>query len=351
MKSPHIVRFCTPIILFFVVAAQADTILQEPNWALQEARAAAAQVDTVAALKPLFELARAGRDEDLLHALEALAEREDWTAPARERVLHTFALGLADLPPGAVSREVTDWLIGYQPRTFVPHDDYPLAGVPLYGIGTAAAGSLHSWEREAAAVEAGQLLQQGAEAWLEAWQAAGPARQRGLVDGLEAAGSEPLRGLADQALERLPADPGLTAVVARAGILLAEPAILQSAVATGGGPGLAPALRSAALTLDETERADLMRHAIRHAPAVNASLAIAELAPGVLHQPEIEALLLGKLGDRALGPAAALALAKSKSPAVRDRLEELATSGAGLQARRAVMAVELARDSAGGARQ
>ena len=64
---------------------------------MEEARDAAAQVDTVAAVRPLFELARAGRDEDLLRTLAALAERGDWSAPARERVLHTFALGLAEL--------------------------------------------------------------------------------------------------------------------------------------------------------------------------------------------------------------------------------------------------------------
>lgn len=351
MSSPHAIRFCTAILLSFAVAAQADALLPEPNWTLQEARDAAAQVDAVAAVKPLFQLARAGRDEDLLRALVSVAERADWPAPARERVLHAFALGLADLPPGAVSRDVTDWLLGYQPQTLVPHDDYPLAGVPLYGIGTAAAGALHSWERQVAAAEASRLLQQGTEAWLEAWLVASPARQRGFMDALEGAGAEPLRGLADQSLERLPAEPGLTAVAARAGILLADPAVLQGAVAAGGGPALAPALRSAAQTLDEIERADLLLHAIRHAPAVNASLAIAELAPGLLHQPEVAELLFTRLGDRTLGPAAALALSKSKSPAVRERLEQLAVSGAGLQAQRAVIAVETARQNAGGDRQ
>jgi hypothetical protein len=338
-------------MLLFAAAVQADAQLPEPGWTVHEAREAAAQVDALAAVKPLFELARAGRDEDLLRALVALADRADWSEPARERVLHTFALGLADLPPGAVSREVTVWLLGYQPRTLVPHVDYPLAGVPLYGIGSAAAGALHSWERQTAAAEASQLLQAGVEDWLDAWLTAGPARQLGFVDSLDVAGAESLRRLTDQVLERLPAEPRLTPVAARAGILLTDPAIFERTVAAGGGPDLAPALRSAARAFDETERADLLLHAIRHAPAVNASLAIAELAPGLLHQPEVMEKLFAMLADRALGSAAALTLANSKNPAVRDRLEELADSGAGLQARRAAIAVETARHNAGGNRQ
>ena len=350
MSSSHVIRFCTALVLLFAAAARAETLFPEPNWTLSEARAAAAQVDTVAAVGPLFELARAGQDHDLQYALVALAERTDWPAPARERVLFTFALGLADLPPGAVSPKVTDWLLGYQPRTLVPHDDHPFVGVPLYGIGTAAAGALHSWKRQAAVPEADRLLKSGAGPWLDAWLAAGPARQRGFMDALEGAGADDLRGLADQALERLPAEPALTEVAARTGILLADPAIVERAVASGDGPGLAPALRSAARAFNEIERADILLHAIRHAPAANASLAIAELAPGVLHQPEVTELLFTQLGDKELGPAAALALAKSKSPVVRERLEGLA-GGAGLQAQRAGIAVELTLNDAGGSRQ
>ena len=199
--------------------------------------------------------------------------------------------------------------------------------------------------------EANRLLRSGDEVWIDAWLAAGPARQRGFMDALEGAGADELRGLADQALERLSGEPALTAVAARAGILLSDPAIVQQAVAAGSGPGLAPALRAAARAFDEIERADLMLHAIRHAPAVNASLAIAELAPGVLHHPEVTELLFTRLGDRELGPAAALALSKSKNPAVKERLEELAGSGAGLQAWRAAIAVETARQDAGGNHQ
>jgi hypothetical protein len=308
-------------------------------------------VDTLTAVGPLLRLARAGRGEELLRALDALADRSEWAVPAREKALYLFALGLADLPPRSVSRDVTDWLLTYPPQTLVPDEDYPLLGVPLYSIRAAAAGSLHAWERQAAAAEAGRLLERDPATWLEAFLAADPARQRGFLDALDGADERPLRRLAEEALGRLPEEPGVTGVAARTGLLLGDPAILQDVVSRGAGPGLAPALRAAARAFDETERADLLIQAIRRAPAANASLAIAQLAPGLVRQPEITELLFETLRDRAIGAAAALALANSKDPQVLERLDELARGGAGLEARRAVIAVESARAAPGGTTQ
>jgi hypothetical protein len=352
MNHSQIIRIlAAATALLTCLSAQAELALPEPNWDLQEARAAASQVDALAAVKPLFELARTGRDDELLRALAAVENRGEWPEPAREYVLLTFALGLADLPPGAVGPDVLAWLTAHEPRTLVPHDDHPLAGVPLYGIRPAAAGVAHAWERQAAAVEAGRLLERGAEAWIAAYLGAAPPRQRGFVDALDQANPEQLRLLADQSLQTLPAEPELTAVAARAGILLSDPAVFQSAVTSGAGPGVAAALRSGAPAFDEIERAEVLRHAIAHAPPVNASLAIAELAPALLHQAETAELMFAKLGDPEIGAAAALALAASKDPLVMRRLNHLAKDGAGLQAARAAIAVESSRTDMGGARQ
>lgn len=344
MKLSHLIRFCACVALTWCQTALADSGFPAPNWTVQEARASAALIDTPAAVRPLFELARAGRDDALLESLAEVATRAAWTQPAREHVLYTFAAGLADLAPGTVGTKVTDWLLAYESRTLVPHDDHPAAGVPLYRVSAAAGGSINAWERQTAAADSARLLQRGAPDWLDAYRAAGPARRMGLMDALDQAEPEPLSRLADAALERLPAEPGLTPVAARAGVLLGEPAILGQAVAVGGGPGLAPELRSAARAFDELERADVLRHAVKNAPPANAALAIAELAPGLLHQPEVTELLFVKLGDADIGSAAALALSASKSPQVRDRLNELARGGAGLEARRAAIAVEASRD-------
>jgi len=343
MSPAFVIRLFAAATLLATLAAHAQTALLQPNWSLQEAREAAAQVDTLTAVRPLFRLARAGRNDELLQALDALANRAEWPEPAREQALYLFALGLADLPPGAVSRKVTAWLLAYSPRTLVPHEDSPLTAVPLYRIGTAAAGSLHAWARQLAASEAGRLLEESPEAWLTAFGAADPVRRRGFLDALDGAGTELLRQLSEQALERLPGEPSLTPVVARAGLRLPDPALLQATVIRGGGPDLAPALRSAARQLDEAERTDLLFGAVRHAPATNASLAIAELAPGLLRQPEVEALLFEQLADRGIGSAAALALGKSKNPQILERLDQLARDGEGLAASRASIAVETAR--------
>jgi len=348
MSPAFVIRLCAAATLLAALAAQAQTTLPRPNWDVQEARQAAAQVDALAAAKPLFRLARAGRTDELLAALEALADRADWPEPAREQALHLFALGLADLPPGTVSRKVTGWLLAYSPRTLVPHEDHPQAAVPLYRIGAAAAGSLNAWARQSAAAEADHLLEESPDAWLAVFLAADPVRQRGFLDALDSARTEPLRRLSDQALLRLPGEPAVTPVVARAGLLLADPALLQTAVSRGGGPGLAPALRSAARHLDEAERTDLLIDAVRRAPAANASLAIAELAPGLLRQPEVAELLFERLADRAIGAAAALALAKSKDPRILERLDHLARDGGGLAAHRAAIATEAARATRGG---
>jgi hypothetical protein len=350
MKTLQFIHIFACLAMFPVLNAQAGSPLPAPNWDAQEARHAAAQADVIDATKPLFELARAGRDDAVLAALAEVAGRDSWSEPARERILHAFALGLSDLDPNAVGPEVIEWLLAYEPRTLVPHEDHPSAGVPLYRIGAAAAGTRNAWARLTAAAESARLLQRGDEIWLGAYLAAGAAGRRGLVEGLDQGGPERLKRLAEHSVERLPVQPELTPVAVQAGLLLSDAVVLRRAVVSGGGPGLAPALRSTARTLDEIERAEVLRHAIAHAPPVNASLAIAELAPGLLHQPEVAELLFKKLGERDIGPAAALALSASKSPAVRERLEELAGADTGLGSTRAAIALESGRNAAGGAR-
>ena len=179
MNLSHLIRFCACFALTCCQIAQADSTFPAPNWTVQEARTAAALIDTPAAVRPLYELARAGRDEALLESLAEVATRDGWSQPAREQVLYTFAAGLADLAPGTVGPEVMGWLLAYESRTLVPHDDQPTAGVPLYRVSAAAAGSLNAWKRQAAATESARLLRRGAQAWLEAYLAAGPARRMG----------------------------------------------------------------------------------------------------------------------------------------------------------------------------
>ena len=65
----------TLLLTGLLLAAQES--MPEPNWSLSKARAAALQVDTQAALKPLFRLAREGNDAQLLQALSEIEQRSD----------------------------------------------------------------------------------------------------------------------------------------------------------------------------------------------------------------------------------------------------------------------------------
>lgn len=319
----------------------------EPNWTAQAARQAAGEVDLVLELRPLFERARAGEDADLRRRLEAVTANEEWPLPARERLLHAFALGLGDLPPGAAGPESLGYLLNYRPQTLVPHEDHASAGVPLFNIAAAATGSMNLWRRQIAYDSSRKLLAQsastwGAESWVTAWLAADPASRRGLLDGLDLAPEARLREVAALALRDLSQRPELTGVAARSAALLPDPALLGDALVRGDGPELAAALRSAAAALDESERAGLLRRLVAEASAGNASLAIAEWAPGLLHDPAVAGLLFDLLGDPALGATAALALAGSRQPAVRERLAALAEHGDDAPARRAAAALAVA---------
>jgi hypothetical protein len=360
MKRPCLSLICFLLLLPASLPTWADPAVPESNWTPAnwteyEARQAAGEVDLVAELKPLFERARAGQDADLRRRLEAVAANQEWPLPARERLLHAFALGLGDLAPGAAGSESLGYLLDYRPQTLVPHEDHASAGVALFNIPAAAAGSMNLWRRQIAYDSSRKMLAQSAstrsastwnaESWVAAWLAADPASRRGFLDALDLAPEARLREVAALALRDLPQQPELTGVAARSAALLPDAGLLGDALVKGDGPELAAALRSAAAALDESERAGLLRRLVAEAPAGTAALAIAEWAPGLLHDPAIAGLLFDLLGDPALGATAALALAGSTQPAVRERLAERAAHGDDVPARRAAAALAVTRQT------
>lgn len=329
----------------FSLPAQAERALHQPSWTPAEAHRAVKEADLLETLKPLFELARSHQDTRLLQELKRLADDDSISLPVRERVLFEFAIGLSDLDRLTVTTNVLDFLKDYQPRVLVPHDDSRQLGVPLYNIRAAVAGARHEWERQAGAARAMTLQPVPGDTWLAGYLSAGTAQRKGYLDRLEVLPEPSLRSLAGQAANRLADDPELTPVVLRAALLLSDVELLQSAVLSGAGPGLALSLRNAAPSLDESERASLLNRAVLHAPAVNAALAMAELSPGLLHRSETVTLLLDSLGDPDVGAASALALSRNATPAVRAKLVELAEQKRGMASRRAALAVSMARDS------
>ena len=136
--------FLTLILILIALAgsfqAAAQRAMEEPNWDLALARHAADSIDARPALERLFRMAREGRNEQLLRELDRIALESDWPEPARDKVLHGFAAGLADLPAWSVGPAVLNFLERYEPQTWVPHEEHPGTGVPLDTIRVGAEG-------------------------------------------------------------------------------------------------------------------------------------------------------------------------------------------------------------------
>jgi hypothetical protein len=337
-----------PILLLTISASAGEFSFAEPNWAREEALEAAASVDTAGELKWLFELAREGRDRQLLQALSDIEARAGWPLPARERLLHAFTTGLADLDPAAVGANVLQRLESYEPRTRVPHEEQPGVGVALFNIPAAASGVRARWERQLAALHSASLLVEGADRWLTAYKRAGALQRQGMLDGLAEAANAPLRELAAAALENLPSRAVLTDVATRSGLLLNDATLFGKAVAAGSGAGLTQAIRTASDQFSDHQNLAILTYSIEHAPRSTAALTLATLAPVRLREPEIAQLVFETLENPELGSAAALVLAGSDDNGIRQRLRDRAERDDSLAARRAAVAMRVQRTPAAG---
>jgi hypothetical protein len=112
---------------------------------------------------------------------------------------------------------------------------------------------------------------------------------------------------------------------------------------SGRGPELASILRDSLAGLSLPDQALLLLFCLTSAPAENAALAIAVLAPGLQDNEGVTASLLDLLEDPALGASAALALAHYSDPGVRQDLKEIA-AGEGPQSGRAQLALEISAE-------
>lgn len=278
----------TLLIAGFLLAATpasaAEHTLPKPNWNRHAAIEASSLAETRTSLESLYELARAGRSEELMHAVRAIELDRGWTDPAREKVLHALATALGDFEPGVIGPQVLEYLAERRSRTLVPHEEHAEMGIPLFNIRAAATGSLAEWARY------DQRLQ------------------------------------AETALQKAGAQPP-------------EPENFVRSIAAGSDAGTAARIRAARDMYDPAE----LEFIVASAPAMHdmatASLLLAELAPGILDRPETTDLLFSLLEHRALGATAALVLAGSGNPLVFERLALLAASGEGLAAKRAVLAI------------
>jgi hypothetical protein len=340
MKAVFIRPIALLISLLSWLPLQAQSTMPKPNWDRALALQSAHMADTQAVLKSLYQLARAGENQDLLDSLSAIELSPDMPNPARDYLVFSFTIGLGDIDTNAVNQDVLDFLSTYNVRTLVPHDEHPGMGVPLFNIRAAAAGVRNNWDRQQASARAEGLLQEPAELWISSYLAANLAGRRGFVDALDFASVEQLLELGWLALAQLETRPALTTISARAGLGSGDYELLRESIARGSGPDLPGILEIASQRLSAEENISLLDQSLQSGSDTKAALAIAQLAPVHLDEPEVQEMLFSTLANRNLGAAAALVLGTSTDPEIQARLAAMASKDEGLARQRAALGIK-----------
>jgi len=332
-----------------IAAASPAAPQQATNWDRVSAMSAARSIDAGPIRDELVSLTLTGNPGLVVERLEAVSGRGDWPLPARERALYTYARALAELPSGSVPARVLDWLKSYRARTLVPDEDRPDIGVPLFDVRRAAFAAENGWRRQDATVEAQALLASNPRSLVDAFiLEEHPAARSGYVAALEQASLQQLETVAGDARERLAGEPGLTSLGGEAALLADDLDLLQNFLVAGRGPALALLMRRSASILSAADNARLLAATVAAGSAVNASLAIAELAPAAADEPGTQELLLARLADAGVGGAAALALARCASTETLQALGEVADGDDPLAASRARLALQMHATRGGG---
>lgn len=323
----------------------AETPMNEPDWERSRAMQSIDREAARATLKPLYDLARAGENAELLDALSAITLDAGIEAPTQDYLIYRFTLGLSDMDVNAVNASVIGYLSSYRARTMVAHDDRPGMGVPLFNVRAAAHGISNSWDRQMGAAAAESLVGESPDRFITAYLQAGPAGRRGFIDTLEFVASEQLEKLGAAALPRITEHPELTLVAAQAAMNSGNLELLQTTVTLGSGPDMARVLKTASLKLNAGEAAELLEYTLLLDSDSKAALAIAQLAPSRLDDTAVREMMFNTLSDRELGAAAAVVLGASDDPGIKARLSEIASGRDDLKAQRAALAISTGRNS------
>lgn len=341
--------YLTSLLLLALAAPAFPASAQEAAdamvWERQDAVAAARSVDTQPLLRSLERLTIAGDAIGTVELLEHVRQRTDWPEPARDATLHGYIADLRRLPATAVPVELLGYLRGLEPMTLVPHEDHAGGYVPLFNLRGALAGVEHQWLREEALTEGIALLAVQPESLLDVFLLEEhPAARGGYVDSLARASTEQLLTVLVAAGEQLESRPGLAPLAGRAALRAGDLDRLVSVLVAGEKAAATPLLRDAAAMLSPQESAELLQTTLAATRAEVAALALAELYPQARFLPETRSLALDLLGDRELGSAAALALARDDSGDLDSVLNGLAR-GDSLAASRARLALSLRQET------
>lgn len=332
-----LVSFAMAVAFSVSAPVFAANALGVPNWDATLATQTARLPGSQAQLQDLFGLVRIRDHAALERRLDAVITGGALSQPARDAILFDFTVGLADFDD--VDPVIIDRLRGVRSLVLVSHEERAGVGVPLFNIAAAAEGVFGHHQRLAAREDAALVMEASAEAWVGAYLLANGDQRRGFNDSLETATSDVLSRILENSLQQLPKSPELTPAAGMSALLLSDAFALQQVVRYGGGADLARILEAAGNTLANQDALALLRYAVSEAPAVNASLAIAQLYPALASSREAGELLLSHLDHSDLGPAAALALANAGGPDVRARLRQIAQQDEGLASSRARIAL------------
>lgn len=336
-------RITLVLILLAILScktALAETPLQyKPNWNEFEALAAIGSVDTKTETTKLKQLARSGDSAALLEGAIAVHENNDWPAPARAFVLFDLARSLGDLPAGRIDKEVTSYLAALPADVRIAHPDHPEASIPMFNIAAAASGATVEWERQAAALEAKEMIRSGPQAWLDSYLQATPDQRDGFHRSAARFAEPELAGLAEAALDQAETHPELAVIATMAGLRLGDTGVFNSSLIWNDRHGLAEMIRLSREVFPQGDLQKILLNTVQQAPVSTASIVIAELAPALLDQPPVENLLIELLGDAQLGASAALVLSNSDSPRMHARLTTISHDDPGLAAKRAGLAL------------
>lgn len=338
----------TFVVFFCLFALGAATVEANPDrstqWDRNSAMAAARSFNIDAAVLELGNISSLADGEATLRQLKQLETRSDWPQPAREAALYEFTRSLTGLPRAAVATEVMQHLQNYRAKTLVPHEDHGHTLVPLFNIRGAAIGVENGWRRTESAVDATRLIETNPTRLVSSYmESADHNRRSGYLDALPHADMVNVVEVQSVALELFDQNPGLTRLVGVTSVITGDTIAMQQLLINGRGAGFSTALGKLDENLQASEIAALLFYAVQHAPAHNASLAIAAWWPRLRHEADVRDLLLNKLADPALGAASALALAKNPDIQTIKALQDTA-SGNSIAARRAQMALDINRD-------
>lgn len=277
-----------------------------------------------ARLAELERLALAGDERAVLSLLEDTVKAPQGEAAAAESVLLEFTQSLKWLPAWSVDAKVLAFLRTYEPRVMAEHPDHPAAKIPRYNIRAAAAGVENEWRRQQAVAEGGYRLATDPDRFVVDYIASQPGPERqGLLDALAMAGPLALGVVAHTAAGASETHASAAELAFAAAALVQDTGTLASLIGQGHGAGH-HALAHLAKTLPAIELRELFDAALAGPDTMTAGLAIAQLAPRLLHLPEVEDRLFGLLDHPELGAAAALTLSLEAEPGRVGRLASIA---------------------------